>query len=83
MVLMGHRSAKKRHYPIAGELVDRPLISVDFIHQNLKAPIHDLMDFFRVDFLRHGGKVGHIRKKHSYQLPLAFDRATGSENLFS
>jgi len=80
---MGHRSAKKCHNSIAGELVDRPLMPVDFIHQHLKAPIHDLMNFFRVDFLRHRGIVGHISKQHRHQLPLPFDRTSVIEDLIS
>jgi hypothetical protein len=41
------------------------------------------MDFFRVDFLRHRGIVGHISKQHCYQLSLPFDRTSVIEDLIS
>ena len=37
MVFMGHRSTEQGHHPIAGELVDRALIPVDLIHQDLES----------------------------------------------
>jgi hypothetical protein len=48
MVFVGNRCAKKGHYPIPCELVNRAFIFVDFIHQDLETPIHDLVDFLGV-----------------------------------
>ena len=53
MVLVGYRGAEQGHDPVAGELVDGPFIFVDLIHQDLETPIHNLVDFFRVQLLRY------------------------------
>jgi hypothetical protein len=54
---------------------------VNFIHKDLETPIHDLVDFLRVELFRDGGVIGHIRKEHRYQLPFPFDGAPGSKDL--
>ena len=77
MILMGHRCAEKGHDPIAGELINGAFILVDFIYQNFETPIHDLVNFFGVQFFRDGGIVGHVCKKDCHQLALAFDGAAG------
>ena len=62
MVLMSNRSTKECHDPITRKLVDCPLISVDLIHQDLEATIHDLMDFLGIKLFRDGCVVGYISK---------------------
>jgi hypothetical protein len=81
MALVGYRSAKKGHDTISRKLINGAFIFVDLIHQDFGTPIHDLMDFLRVEFLRYGGLVGYIREKHCHQLPLTLDRAAGGKNL--
>jgi len=81
MVLMGHGRAKQGHDTITGKLVDGPLVPVDLMHQDLETPVHDLVDFLRVEPFGNGGEVGHIRKEYGHQFPFSFDRAPGGEDL--
>jgi hypothetical protein len=53
---------------------------MNFIHQDVKASIHDLMHFLRVEFLRHRGIIGHIRKENGHQLPLSFNGTSSSQD---
>ena len=41
---------QKGHDPVAGKLVDGPFILMNLIHQDLEAPVHDLVDFFGISF---------------------------------
>ena len=72
MVLMRYRRTKQSHDSIAGKLIDCPLISMDLVHHDLKTPIHDLMDFFRVELFRNRSVVGNICEENRHQLPLPF-----------
>ena len=83
MVLMGQRRTKQSHNAIAGKLVDRSLVFVNFIHQDLEASVHDLVDFFRVKLLRHGSVIGHICKKNSDEFTFSFNGASGCEDFIS
>jgi hypothetical protein len=78
---MGQRSPKKRHYPIARKLIDGPFVSVNLIHEDLKASIHNLMNFFWVEFFSYGSVVGHISEEYSHQFALSLDGAAGREDL--
>lgn len=46
---MGNWSTKQGHDPVSRELVDGSLVFVDLIHQDLKASVHDLVDFLRIE----------------------------------
>ncbi len=81
MVLVGQRGAEEGHHPIAGELVDGALVAMDLIHEDLKAPVQDLMDLFRVQLLREGGVGGHVGEEDSDDLALPFYRGAGGEDL--
>jgi hypothetical protein len=81
MILVSHRSTEQRHDPIPGKLVDGAFIFVDFVHQNLEAAVHDLVDFLRVKLFRNGSIIGYIGKKHRHQFSFARDGAAGGENL--
>ncbi len=59
---MGHRRAKQGHNPIPGKVINGAFISVDLIHQDLKAAIHDLVDFLGIELLGDGCIIGHICK---------------------
>ena len=76
MILVGYGGSEESHYPIAPELIDRALTLVDFIHENTEAAVHDLVDFFRIELLRHGGEPSHIREHHRHELALAFNGAS-------
>jgi hypothetical protein len=54
---------------------------MDLIYQDLKTPIHDLVDFLWVELLRDGGVVGHVRKEDGHQLPFTLNGASSSEDL--
>ena len=77
----GQGGAEEGHDAVAGELVDRPLILVDLIHEDLEAPVHDPVDLLGVELLRDGGEVRHVGKKDGDELALAFDGAPGGEDL--
>ena len=66
MIFMGHRGTKEGHDPISGKLVDRPLVLVDLVHQDLETAVHDLMDLFRVKLLRQSGIAGQISEEDCY-----------------
>ena len=51
MVLMSQRGTEERHDAVAGKLVDRTLVLVDLIHEDLEAPVHDLVDLLGVELL--------------------------------
>ena len=75
MVLMGEGCAEEGHDAVAGELVDRPLVLVDLIHEDLEAAIHDPVDLLGVELLGEGGEVRHVGKEDGDELALPFDRA--------
>ncbi len=81
MIFMGDRRAEKGHHPISGELVDRPFVAVDLIHENLETPVHDCVNVFRIEFLGQGAKPGHIGEHHGDDLALPLDGASGGEDL--
>ena len=60
MVFVGDGSSEKSHNAITGELINGSLIPMDFIHQNPKAAVHDLVNFLRIELLRYCSKIGHI-----------------------
>ena len=81
MVFMCNGGTKKGHHTISSELIDSTFIFVNLIHQNPETSIHDLMDLLRIELLRHGGVIGHIRKKHGHNLPLALNGTASSKDL--
>jgi hypothetical protein len=54
---------------------------VNLVHQDLEAPVHDLVDFLGVEFLGNEGVVGNVSEEHRYELPLALDGTAGREDL--
>jgi hypothetical protein len=48
VVLMRQRGAEERHYPVAHDLVDRPLVAVNGLHHALEHGIEELAGLFRV-----------------------------------
>ena len=54
---------------------------MDLVHQDLEAPIHDLVDFLGVELLGDGGVIGHVGKEDGHELPFALDGAAGGEDL--
>jgi len=72
MVLMGQGGAEEGHDPIAGELVDGPLVAMDLLHQDLEAAVHDLVDLLGIQLLGEGGEGGHIGEEDGDELALSF-----------
>jgi hypothetical protein len=83
VVFVSKGSTKQSHDPIAPELVDSPFIFVNFVHENLKASIHDAVYFLRVELLTHGGGAGQISKHYGQQFAFTFDCAAVCENFIS
>ena len=81
MVLVGQGGAEEGHHPVAGELVDGALVAVDLGHQDLEAPVHDLVDLLGVQLLGEGGVVGHVREEDGDDLALPLYRGAGGEDL--
>jgi hypothetical protein len=81
MVLVGQRDPAKGHYTVTGKLVDRALMAVDFVHQDLEAAVHDLMSLLGAQFSGKSHEIGRIGEYHGHQLALAFDGRTRGENL--
>jgi hypothetical protein len=54
---------------------------MDLIYQDLETSIHDLVDFFRIEFLGNGRVVGHVREEHRDKLSFTFDGTAGCEDL--
>ena len=83
MIFMGNRGTKKSHDAITGELVDGALIFVDLIHEDFKSTVHHLVDFLRVELLRHGCVIGHISEEHRHQFALSLNGAARRQDLIS
>ena len=80
MILVSHRGTEEGHDPIARELIDCALVLVDLVHQDLEAPIHDLVDFLGVEFLGDGGVIRHVGEEDGYELSFALDGTAGRED---
>ena len=63
MVLVSDGSTEKGHDPISAELVDRPLVPMDLVHEKAKTPVHDLVHCLRIKVFEHGRRVGNIREE--------------------
>ena len=81
VVLVGEGCAEEGHNPVTGELVDRPLVLVDLIHENTKAAVHDAVDLFRVELLGEGGEVRDVGEEDGDELALTLHGASRGENL--
>ena len=80
MIFMCNRSSEERHYAISGELIYGSLIFVNFIHQNVKTAVHNLVDNFRIQLFSHGSIIGDIGKQHRYKFAFAFNRTAGGKD---
>ncbi len=60
------------HDSISGHLIDRPLVIMDLVDENLVDFVHHGIDFFRAQFLRQGGKALHVTKHHGDLLVFSF-----------
>ena len=56
VILVRDGRAEQRHHPVTQELVDRPLIVMDLGQGDLEDAIHDAVDLFGVQALRHRGE---------------------------
>jgi hypothetical protein len=54
---------------------------MDLIHQDLETPVHNLMDFLGIKFLRNGSVICYVSKEDSYNFSFTFDGTAGGEDL--
>src|SRR5262249_3148732 len=80
-VLAGNGSAEKRHDPVAHDLIDRPLISVNGLHHPLEHRVENLARLLRVTVSEKLHRALEIGEEHSDLLALAFEGTLGSEDL--
>src|SRR5262249_25885592 len=81
VVLVSDRRTEKRHHAIAEELVDRALVTVNRIQDDLEGAVHDPVDVLGIELLRHRRESRHVREHHGDDLPLALAGAFGGEDL--
>jgi hypothetical protein len=82
VVFMGDRRAEDRHDPVAGELIDGALETVNTLGEDREETVQDLVPLFRIDLLGEIHRALDVGEKDGDLLPLAFEGATGGENLF-
>ena len=81
VVFVGNGGAKERHNAIAEHLIDRALEAVDRVHHHVDGRIEELLGGFGIKATDEFGGVLEIGKEHRDLLALAFQRATGGEDL--
>jgi len=81
VVLVGDGGAEERHHAVAEELVDRSLVAVDGLENDLEGAVHDRVDFFGIQALGHRREAGDVGEEHRHLLALAFDGAARAEDL--
>ncbi len=69
-VLQCDGGSKKSHNPVTGHLVDRALIVVDLVNEDLVNLVHHLIGFLSAESLRETGKSLHVAEHHRDQLTL-------------
>ena len=81
VVLVRDGGAEERHHAVAEELVDRSLVAVDGLQDDLEGLIHDRVDVFGIQALGHRRETGDVSEEHRDLLALALDGAARAENL--
>jgi len=81
MVLVRYRSTEQGHQTITRELIDRPLVLVDFIHQDFEAAVHELVDFLGIELLGDGCVIRHVGKQDGYEFTLSLNGTAGRQDL--
>jgi hypothetical protein len=81
VVLVGDRRPEQRHDAIARVLVDRPLIAVDPLRQDLEEAIHQAVPLLGVHLLGQLHRALDVRKQHRHLLALALEGGLGLEDL--
>jgi hypothetical protein len=56
VILVRNRRPKERHDAVAEELVHRPLVAMHLRQHQLKGPIHQAVNLFRIEPLRERGE---------------------------
>ncbi len=72
IILVGLWYTEKSHDRITDKLLDKALVFGHHLGNLPKDPTRDLLDLFRVEFLRHGSIPRQIREKDGDMLSLAF-----------
>jgi hypothetical protein len=81
VVLVGDRGAEERHDPVAGVLVDRPLVSVDAAGEDPEQAIEQAVPLLGIDALGQLHGAHHVGEEDGDQLALAPERALRREDL--
>jgi hypothetical protein len=80
MIFVGQGSSEQGHYSIPSELIDRAFISVNFVHEELEAAIHYLVNSLWVQLLGNRGVVCDVGKENRYKLTFTLDGASGGKD---
>jgi hypothetical protein len=72
VILVRDGRPEDRHDPIAGELIDCPLETVNPVGENLEEAVHDPVPLFWIDVLTEVHRALHVDEKHRDLLSLAF-----------
>ena len=81
VIFMGDGGPEEGHDPVAPKLADRALQTVDFIHQDPAAAVHDPVHLLRVKPFRQGSEAGHVGEHHRHQLALPFQGTARGQDL--
>ncbi len=81
MILMSDGRTEQRHNAIAHELIDGAFVSVNFIHEDTKTPVHDLMDLLRIEIFKDGRRVSYVGENDGDEFALTFNGYAVRENL--
>ncbi len=81
VVLVRQRRPEERHDTVAQELVDRALVLVDAVEDDLEGAIHDRVNVLGVQPLGHRGEARHVGEQHGDLLALPLDGAARREDL--
>src|SRR5262249_32868797 len=80
VVFVSDRRPEERHHPVTEELIDRPLVPVDRTEDHFERTVHERVDVFGIELLRHRREARYIREHHGDDLPLALEGALGGKN---
>jgi hypothetical protein len=81
MILVRYGCPEQGHDPIARELYDRALVTVDLVHQEPEAAVYEAVHIFRVEVLRNGRVVNYVSEEDGDELPFALNRAAVIDDL--
>ena len=72
VVVVGGGGPEERHHPIAEELVDRALVAVHGVEDDLERSVHHLADVLGVKALRDARESTYVGEEHGHLFTRAF-----------